>query len=300
MLDRLFCVVVNWNLREDTLECVRSVLAAGIAPERVVVVDNGSSDGSVAALHERFGPGLPVLEAGSNLGFAGGSNLGIRFALEQGARRVFLLNNDTIVAPHLFGELERADASGRFGIVAPLILDYYRPDRISYLGDRRLAATLITRSLARGQQAHLLRLPPLAEVDFVSGCAMLVRRAVLEQVGLLDTTFFMYGEDVDFCHRARAAGVRLAVATRARIWHKVSASSHGDTSGRRYLRVRNQIRFYRLSAEARQLPLLVAFTLARAMRLAAADLVHGQAKLLEPTARGWRDGWFTPARGKAP
>ena len=293
MLNPLFTVLVNWNLKQDTIDCIRSLLAAGLPLESIVVVDNGSTDGSVTALAESFGHGLLVVESGVNLGFGAGCNLGTLQALRSGARTVFFLNNDTIVSPHLLAEFERADDED-FGVLAPLILEHHRPDHIWYLGDRRIGDLPITRSLLRGRPLSSLSLPPLVEVDSVTGCGMLVRRQVIEEIGLFDTSFFMYGEDADFCWRVRTAGFRIAAATRARIWHKVSASSRGKRDASRYLRFRNQIRFYRINSRASWLPMLAAFTLIRAARLAVGDISHHRTRQALATAHGWIDGWCSP------
>jgi GT2 family glycosyltransferase len=232
-----------------------------------------------------------LLASDQNLGFAGGCNLGIKGALEQGANWMLLLNNDTFVAPTFLSELENVvKCDSRFAIIGPVIFYHDQPDRIWYFGDRLIPGTLATISLYCGQHYHD-QLPPLVPVDFISGCCMLIRRDVFETVGLLDTTFFMYGEEVDFCWRARAAGFRLAVATRAKMWHKISASANRDKPASRYLRIRNQVRFYRTYARGMQIPVMFGFTLARAIRIVVSDLVHRQPSLISPLIRGWINGW---------
>jgi GT2 family glycosyltransferase len=121
---------------------------------------------------------------------------------------------------------------------------------------------------------------------------MLVRKDVFQSIGFFDTTFFMYGEDVDLCWRAHAAGFRLAVAPRARMWHKISASSNRDQPASRYLRIRNQIRFYRIYARGLQALLMFAFTSLRLARIAIDDLIQGQVQLIYPLIAGWIDGWL--------
>jgi GT2 family glycosyltransferase len=292
MIESLYSILVNWNLKDDSLACVDSLLAAGATPGQVIVVDNGSSDGSAQALRERFGAAVHVIESGRNLGFAGGANLGIRYALDQGAAWIFLLNNDTVVAPSLFAEFQRASAaSAKFSILAPLILYYDMPDRIWYLGDRLVPTSLITYGLYR-DQIDTGQLPPLVPVDFICGCGMLIEREVFDTIGLLDPSFFMYAEEVDFCWRAHAAGFRIGCATRAKMWHRISVSADRDRPMTRYLRIRNQIVFYRRYARWYQAPTLFAFTLARALRIAIGDLANHQQILVPPLVRGWADGWM--------
>jgi GT2 family glycosyltransferase len=292
MIESLYAVIVNWNLKDDTLACVESLVAAGALLKHIIVVDNGSSDGSPQALRERFGTVLSLLEGRENLGFARGNNIGIQYALDHAARWILLLNNDTHVARTFLTELAQVvDQDQHFSILAPLILYHDFPDRIWYLGDRLIPGLLFTHSLCRGQKDNRY-LPTLLPVDFITGCAMLVKREVFERVGLFDPALFMYGEDVDFCWRARVAGFHLAVAPRAKMWHKVSTSSNRDRQSSRFLRTRNQNRFYRINSRGVQVPLMLALSGLRAFALALADLVHGRRTLIAPLFRGWIQGWW--------
>lgn len=293
MFPGLSIVIVNWNLKEDTLACIDSLVAAGASPEQIILVDNGSTDGSVLAFRSRYGIGLQLVENQENFGFAQGSNQGIQIALDRGAEWILLLNNDTVVAPDfLHTILEAAKATDSFAILAPLIFYHADPDRIWYLGDHLISGTLITANPYRGKVYHH-RLPDLLPVDFASGCAMLVNRAVFDRIGLFDPKLVMYGEEVDFCWRARLAGFRIAAATRAKIWHKVSLSADRDKPRTRYLRIRNQIWFYRKYARGFQRPLMFLFTILRSVLIGLSDLYKRQATLISPLFKGWRDGWLS-------
>jgi len=292
VIESLYAVIVNWNLKEDTLTCIDSLFAAGAIAGQVIVVDNGSSDGSVSALKEHFGPSVHIIQNQQNLGFAVASNLGIQHALDQGAQWILLLNNDTYVAPTFLTELASAvQSDARLSVLGPVILYHDFPDRIWYFGDRLLPGLLATHSLYRGH-IYQERFPFLVPVDFVNGCGMLVKREVFQRVGFFDRAYFMYGEEVDWCWRARQAGFRPAVATRARMWHKVSMSANRDQGMARYLRIRNQIRFYRSYARGVQLFLMFVFTGLRALWLIGDDVGHGRWALLRPFIRGWLDGWL--------
>jgi GT2 family glycosyltransferase len=293
-LEPLYCVTVNWNLKEDTLACIQSLLDSGALAKQVIVVDNGSTDGSVEALRERFKAGVRIIQNPRNLGYARASNIGIRRALEEGAEWILLINNDTLVASNFLREFENAvENYGEFDIVGPLILYQDKPERIWFLGDRLISGTLVTYSLYRGQ-VEQPPYPQVFSVDFVTGCAMLVNRKVFDKVGFLDTGLFMYGEDVDFCWRARSAGFRLAAVPRARMWHKVSTSANREQSTLRYLRIRNQNRFYRLNSHGVQIPVMLAFSLYQLIWKMGSDIIHFQPKLVAPLVRGWVDGWLNP------
>lgn len=292
MIDSLYVVIVNWNLKDDTLTCIESLVSAGMPIQRIILVDNASSDGSVQALGERFGGALSLIESPSNVGFAQGSNLGIYYALDHAAQWILLLNNDTYVARDFLLELAQAQERGpQCAIMAPVILYHDSPDRIWYLGDRIMPGLLFTHSLYRGRK-NRGDWPPLVDVDFVTGCAMLVRREVFERVGLFDPELFMYGEDVDFCWRARLAGFRLAVAPRARMWHRVSTSSNRNRQAAYYMHTLNQNRFYRRNSRGLQVPVMLLLSALRSLALALGNLVRGNATLALSLLRGWKDGWL--------
>jgi GT2 family glycosyltransferase len=292
VLDNLYWIVVNWNLPQDTIACVHSLFAAGAAPGHVIVVDNGSADDSLAQLQQAFGSRIWLISSRTNLGFAGGNNLALAAALARGAEWLMLANNDTVVAPDFLSALQTcAAANPTIKLLAPLILYSGEPNRIWSLGDRRLAGTLITRGLLRNALVPA-RLEPLVEVDFLNACGLLIHRSVLQAVGLFDTTYFMYGEDVDFCWRAARQGFRLGCCTDAHMWHKVSRSTGVRHPQARYWRVANQIKFYRSNSSGPHRALLLLFTALRGLRLWLGDVRAGRPELGAFTWRAWRDGWF--------
>lgn len=287
----IYPIIVNWNLAAETIPCIESLLAAGATAGQIVIVDNGSQDDSVAQLRARFGEAIHLIEHPINLGFAGGNNLGIEWALAAGAEWVLLVNNDTVVAPTFFQELLTVvEQQPHHQIFGPLILYFNEPNRIWSLGDRLVPGTLITRRLW-----HDVLIPeglaPFMEVDFLNACCILVQRTVFEKIGLLDPAYFMYAEDVDFCWRARRAGIRLGCATQARMWHKVARSTGIYHPQARYWRISNQIRVYRQYANGLQYPFMYLFTLVRTLMLLSSDVSHRRTSLVKPTLQAWRDGW---------
>jgi GT2 family glycosyltransferase len=294
MLNGLYIVIVNWNLKEDTLTCINSLVQAGVELDQIIVVDNSSTDGSVNALREKISSTLPIIESNTNLGFAGGNNLGIQFAINQGAEWILLLNNDTIVATDIITQLGVAiQDNPEFSIIAPIIYYSDHPEVIWYLGDHLIPGTLITTNSYRGNK-DTKHLPAILPVDFVSGCGMMVKKEVFEKVGLFDASMFMYAEEVDFCWRARQSGYRLACVTRAKMWHHVSTSANKDQETSRYLRIRNQVRFYRRYARGLQIPIMFFFSLVRSIFLVIQDILRRQTHLVMPSMQGWLHGWFKP------
>lgn len=243
---KTWIIVLNWNGREDTLACLRSLEAARLPEEAaVLVVDNGSSDGSEAAVREAY-PEFGFLQTGSNLGFAGGNNAGIDHALARGADAVLLLNNDTEVAPgFLQPMLAEFDRDPKTGIVGASIAYHHEPGRLWAFGGGRFdVATGWVRHVQRPVDASALGDSGTRHF-YVTGCAMLIRRAVIEEVGALSTAYFHFCEDVDLCLQARRAGWRLAVAGDARLTHKVSATTRVASPAFLYYNLRSRLNLVR-------------------------------------------------------
>jgi GT2 family glycosyltransferase len=292
MTDDILIVLVNWNLKDDTLDCIDSLLNAGIQPGQIIVVDQGSTDGSVEGFKARFNSSIHIIENNQNLGYADGVNHGAVHALEMGAEWVMVMNNDTIVSPDLFEKLTlTAQQYPQYSILAPLILYHEDPERIWFFGDRLIPGTLATYSLYKEDLATE-KLPKISSVDFISGCGMMIRSDIFREVGYFDTSFFMYGEEVDFCQRVRQAGFKLASVSGAKMWHKVSLSSKRDRPKSRYYQIRNQIWFYRKHASIPQKPLMFIFSLIRSSWIGVKDLYYLRSKLISPLLKGWFEGWF--------
>lgn len=214
-MKRVAVVVLNWNGWRDTLTCVTSLQNLNYPNFDLIVVDNGSTDGSQGHIEACFN-GLKVIQTGSNLGFGGGCNVGIRRALERRADYVWLVNSDATVDVNALTELVRvAQEQALVGAVGSVLYEADQPERIQLWGGGKV-------HLWTGFSRH--QTSP-AQLDFVSGASMLLRREALEQVGLFDDkTFFMYWEDSDLGFRLRQGGWQLAVAEKSRVWHKLSAS----------------------------------------------------------------------------
>jgi GT2 family glycosyltransferase len=240
---RVAVIVLNWNGGQDTLDCLASLRQIDYPCFDVLVVDNSSTDGSIEAIRESF-PEVSLIETGANLGFTGGNNVGMRRALDRGADYVLLLNNDTEVATDLLTCLvDAVEADPEVGIAGPLIYYYDLPGTIWSAGgavDRRRGQTRMIGldELDSGQYGSASR-----EVDFVSGCALLARRSVLEQVGLLDERFFAYYEEVEWCLRARRAGFRTINVPGAKVWHKISPGQRAASPIVHYYMTRNRLLF---------------------------------------------------------
>ena len=223
MVNRIFAIIVNYRQPALTEEAVASLESqCGESPVSVVVVDNGSADGSLERLRKSCSACM-VLDAGGNLGFSGGNNVGIRYALEHGAEYILLLNNDAAVER---GAVEALlAAAGPRTIAAPKIVYDSDPSRVWYGGghvSRRRGGFYHDTDAASADFAR--------DVDFASGCCVLVPTAFFQECGLLDERFFLYCEDAELCLRATRAGYRIRYEPRAVVRHKVSASTGGECS----------------------------------------------------------------------
>ncbi len=230
---RISVCIVSWNVREDLLACLHSLIpAAKGVPAEVIVADNASADGTVDVVRKRF-PEVKLICNESNLGFAAATNQAMAAA---GGQFLLLLNPDTVLPEGALGDvLEAADAHPEAGIVAPKLLN---PDGTLQHSCRRFP----TPAAALFRHTVLGRLFPnnrwaaeyvmtdwlhdeVREVDWVSGACMLVRRELCEEIGLLDEGFFWGCEDVDYCLRAHRAGWKVVYTPRPAIVHRIGASS---------------------------------------------------------------------------
>ncbi|HWQ70199.1 MAG TPA: glycosyltransferase family 2 protein, partial [Patescibacteria group bacterium] len=242
---RVAILILNWNGMRDTLQTLESVQQLHYVNYEVVLVDNGSTDGSREAITTAF-PTVRLIAPPANLGVAEGRNLGIETILQRSdIDYILILDNDVTVEPSLLDKLvAAAKGDATLGIIGPVVYYHSDPQRIWSAGSRfifrevisrlRLANQLVTQSLAEG----------IEYVDAVSGCCMLVKRRVFETIGCFNPTFFMVCNDSEFCYRAAKVGFKRGVVMHARLWHKVSASTGGGyTPGRAYFRGRSTILF---------------------------------------------------------
>ena len=237
-----WAVVLNYETPDDTWLAVRSLQTSDPPPDRILVVDNGSTDDSVARLNDALQE-VDIIEAGTNLGFSGGCNLAIARALDAGADRVLLVNSDAVLAPDTLRLLSTAlDEDPAVGIAGPVLLSRSEPDTIASAGitfDPRTGRML---HRAAGRRLALAGTTLVHRIDAVSGCVMLVRREVFERAGLFDEPCFYSFEDLDLCLRAAAQGFATVCVSAALAYHE-GARSIGPRSLRRvYYGVRNHLR----------------------------------------------------------
>lgn len=216
-ISKVGVVLLNWNGWRDTIECINSVQKLEYKNIAVIVVDNGSTDESLSELRKI--PNIVLLPTGANLGFAAGCNVGIDFALQNGCQYIWLLNNDTVVAGDaLLPMIQEFEKESHVGVVGSIVYDM-QTRKIQFCGGGYINFLL-------GTSKNIDDLKTLHKLNYISGASMLIARDVIEKVGRLDDSFFLYWEDTEYSFRIAQAGYSLAVALESEIYHKESASSN--------------------------------------------------------------------------
>ncbi|MBX3178201.1 MAG: glycosyltransferase family 2 protein [Candidatus Hydrogenedentes bacterium] len=278
----VFVIVINWNGRQHLEACFASLLDAAWENAVYLLVDNASTDGSVAFVEERFGPDprVRVLALSENRGWSGGNNAGIEAALMAGADYIFLLNNDTATAPEAIPVLvERMEGNPALGALAPRMLMFDQPEILNSTGLRlSIVGAAWDIGIGRFDGPRWRADGPVAGV---CGGAMFLRAAAVRDAGLLPEDFEIYLDDLDLCLRIWNAGWRIEQCAGAVVRHKYSATMGAGRQARRkyYLNTRNRFRIV-----LRHFP-------ARALLLALACIAVGEARAMGRAAQSgalWR------------
>ena len=236
-------VVLNWNCPSDTICCLQSIKKSDYHNYHLLVVDNGSSDDSIAQLHEYYS-NLEVFESGENLGYAGGNNTGIKVLLERGAEYILLLNDDVILSPDTLSHLARAALEyPNSGFLGPKIVCLEDPKRLLSAGG---LLTHDYQSVHRGMgESDKGQYNLDQKVDFLSGSALLVNKTTINQIGWLDEAYFTYYEDIDWCFRGREDGLDCLFVPDAVVRHPDTRERDTGSPLVTYYMARNRLYFIR-------------------------------------------------------
>lgn len=224
---KIAIIILNWNGLKDTIACIDSVSALDYPNFEIILVDNGSIDDTVRIIGER-NPQVHCIALPRNLGFAGGNNVGIEYALKNGCELIVLLNNDTIIAPDLLHRfVEGFTKEPQAGILGARIYLFDAKDTLDHLGGIWMKKEAKMHLVGLREKDTLPLPEALIPLDYVCGACMIIKRSVFEAIGLLEPRYFLYWEENDFCLRAKRAGFLCFSSPHAHIWHKVSASIVG-------------------------------------------------------------------------
>jgi GT2 family glycosyltransferase len=265
------------------------------------VVDNGSEGNDAQVLKERFGDYIHLIRNARNYGFAGGVNIGMKYAMDNSQPDyILLLNNDTVVDPMFLTEMVRvAEADSSIGIAGAKIYFYDEPTRLQSVWGRvnlwtgepvqtpRVIADRFQRKETDKEQYDSLRV-----ADWVSGCCFLIKQSVMEHIGFLDEGYFYYWEETDYCFRARKAGYKTVYVPAAKVWHKLARSANRVTGFTRYYTARNQFRFMKKHATRWQYCFFLIYFFCFYLWLSTAYNIVFHRNLISVTGyyRGVRDG----------
>jgi GT2 family glycosyltransferase len=304
-------VIVNWNGLDDTVECLGSLKKITYSNYDVIVVDNGSKGNDAQVLKERFGDYIHLIQNSKNYGFAGGANIGMKYALDNSRLDyVLLLNNDTVVDPAFLTEMVKvAEGDPTIGIVGAKVYYYDDPRRLQvvwarinlWLGRWITTPLAVTESLAK-RESDVGQYDSVKEVDAVAGCCFSIKKTALENIGLLDENFFSFCEEAEYYIRARKANYEIVYVPKAKVWHKGGASTSGISSFRCYYLARNNFRFVRKHASRWQYSCFLVYYFSFHFWLMTGIylLYYRDVRLFTSFYRGVRDGLFNSESGARP
>ncbi len=241
---KIIVVILNWNRPADTLECLHSIQKVDYSNYEIIVVDNGSTDDSIAQIRHHF-PTISILENGQNLGFAEGNNRGMVEAIKKNADYILLLNNDTVVHPHILKAFaETAQEYPQAKAFGAKIYFYDEPTLIWHAGGD-VDSHGRCYHIGCGQCDLEKKSETVEKIAYACGCCLLIKADVLPQVGMLCPQFFLIWEEIDFCWRLRQAGYDILFVPKAKLWHKISVSFEGGNRGPlwQYFYWRNRLLF---------------------------------------------------------
>ena len=238
MKPAVYLLVLSWNMHKDTIECIESLNKLKYENYKILIIDNASSDDSVKILRERF-PSVEVIQNSENLGFAEGNNVGMRYALSEGADYVFILNNDlTLDEDSLSQLIDAAQNMPLVGMLAPKVYYYDYPKIINSLGTSMNWFKLRPYLSFCGQEDNG-QFTQIREVQILVGCALLVKKETIERIGLIDKDFFIFHEEADWCLRNLKSGYKNVVVPSAMAYHKASLTMKNFSSLTNYYNIRN-------------------------------------------------------------
>jgi GT2 family glycosyltransferase len=244
---KVTAIVLNYNGYQDTLECVQSLLKVNYPLLDIVIIDNDSTDDSIYNLTTFFekystnfklpnqkesrtdNKSVKIINSGINGGYGFGNNVGIKYALASGADYVLILNNDTIVKPDFISPLvDAAEEDPVIGIVSSKILYHHDKSKIWSVGGEVTPLLKNVTHYFFNQIDSRQKIPE--QLNFISGCMWLIRKDVFLKVGFINEEYFMYVEDVEYCHRVISKGYKLTVIPESQVFHKVGSAGGGRLS----------------------------------------------------------------------
>lgn len=239
--ENICIILVNYNGYDDTVECIKSIENSDYDNYKIILVDNGSKDKNKILNDNYINNAADVIISEENLGFSGGNNLGIKYAQEKYDPEYYLLlNNDTVITKDTISNLKKGfDFDSKAGIITGKIYYFSEPKTIWAAGGKFNFNTGIADQPELGKIDDGVQYENTCEVSFATGCTMLISKQVINTVGYLEESYFLYAEDTDYCCRVLNAGFKIIYVGKALIYHKVNASTGKQSNMQQYYMFRN-------------------------------------------------------------
>jgi len=295
---KVIIVTLNWNGKEDTLECLASLNKINYPNFEIVVSDNGSIDGSIDAIRTQFQE-VHLIQNGTNLGYAKGFNSGLEYAFMNGADYVLIINNDTRVDSNVLNALVQiAESDKNIGFVSGKVYFYDDPNKIQTVGRHNHPFFLTDKLVGYGED-DLGQYDQVKEYDFLDDVFLLVSKKAYEATGGYNPNFFLYYEETDWCARIRKAGFKIVYTPHAKIWHKLGRSTGGDKGPiYTYYITRNQILFIRRNSATKYFLRYLVYLAIISPRRVARWLKYKRFTLISAYFRGLGSGFVWLIKGK--
>jgi hypothetical protein len=257
----VLAVIVNWNGKDDVLECLGSLKKVNYPKEkfRILVVDNGSSDGSHSAISKTH-PDVSIIKNPKNLGYVRAVNQGIKQGLDWNVEYVWICNNDIVVDEDALANLvETGQFDAQIGVIAPVIYSYRKPQKIDNAGYMMNFWIGKLKKLRYNIDIFPDPSSRMSDVDTNLGCSNIIKTSLIRTIGMLNPIYKIYFEETDFNVRARRSGFRVVIARKAKVWHKTAATMDKFLFRRAYLLLRNLLIFEILNAKLKHLIVFIPY-----------------------------------------
>lgn len=264
---KILVVILNYKSMQDTLACVESIEKSDYNSFDILVIDNKSPNDSFAFLRKHL-PHIRLLETEKNLGYAGGNNVGLRIALEEGYDAVLVLNNDTVVDPHCLSAFVKTSKEFPNAVLGARLYQYQEPELLQHFGGIWDKSRGKFRCVPQDGKDSKQEWNEVKKLDFLTGAALFIPSPILRKVGLFEESFFLYYEEIDWCTQVNKMGFSCLYCPGAKIWHKESASFENPRPPQMYFLTRNRLLYLQRNCSKGQfLFLLITQHLYRAILL---------------------------------
>jgi GT2 family glycosyltransferase len=282
---KISIIMLNWNQKDMTLACLTSLQKTNYPNYEIILVDNASTDDSVSAVQKEFSD-VTLLENQSNLGVAGGRNVGLEYVKKRDTDYILFLDNDTTVHEDFLSEMVKVgERDKKVGILTGKIYFYSEPNKIWCAGGT-LNLYRCQFSLRGYDEFDKGQYEKTQEVDHVTGCMFMIKKELVEKLGFLDEDFVQYfGEDTDWCLKAKKEGFKIVYVPKAMIWHHVVKKT--TVSDRYwYLKGRNLLLFMRKHARVHHWIVFSLYFVVGSLKVFFRELIAGNLKEFFTMAKG--------------